>query len=153
MKRIDRLFLIAHDKDRAPHVASSAFARREFPGKLVDYVPLRGTRVLGFIHKDMVDPAIQTVEHPFGLSPVGQQCAGARDQVVEIQPAAGLFGLFIAAQKCVCETVEDNISFNGFEREPGFARRLDPLIEVFQPVDAWRQCAFPQFRGWWQAFP
>ena len=44
--------------------------------------------VLRLVHQDVVDAAVQLVEHPFGRRLAGQQVFGLQDQVVEIENRA-----------------------------------------------------------------
>src|SRR6056297_1578435 len=54
----------------------------------------------------MVDAAIEPVEHPGGDGGIGEQIAGAQDEIVEIEPAAQLLGLFIGGQEGAGEGVQ-----------------------------------------------
>ena len=63
LEGVDRLLLVTNDKDRAPRLPR-AFARREFARQPFDHVPLHGRGVLRLVDKDVVDAAVQPVEHP-----------------------------------------------------------------------------------------
>ena len=54
----------------------------------LDQAPLLRAGVLRFVHQDVVDAAVQLVEHPFGRRLAGQQVLGLQDQVVEIENGA-----------------------------------------------------------------
>ena len=147
MEGIDRLLLVTDDKNRAPDRAACAVARCEFLRKLVDHVPLRGAGVLGFIDKDVVDPSVQAVQHPLGLLAVGQKGSRLADEIVEIEPAARLLGVFVAAQERVGKAMQLGVSVDCIQRKTRFPRGLDAKIEVFQSSDTGGKRAFAQFGG------
>ena len=59
LEGIDRLFLIAHNKDCSGHICPSAFARGEFLSEEPDDIPLRWAGVLGLIHKNVINATVQ----------------------------------------------------------------------------------------------
>ena len=95
LERIDRLFLIPHHKQGAGAVRITPLARGELLGQKLDHLPLVGRGVLRLVHKDMVNPAIQPIEHPLRHCAVGQKPLGAGDQVIKVQPTARRLGLLI----------------------------------------------------------
>ena len=91
LERIDRLLFVTHNKQRPRIIFARAIAAIEFIGKPFDHVPLAGAGVLGFVHQDMIDPAVNSVQNPCRDGRIGQQTAGLQDQIIKIQPAAFLF--------------------------------------------------------------
>ena len=73
LERIDRLLLVAHDKHSPLAVHACALAGGKFLGQLFDHGPLGWAGVLGFVHQNMVDPAIKTEQDPLRHIAVGQK--------------------------------------------------------------------------------
>ena len=71
----DRLLLVAHRKQRA-RLGACALAGEEFLGQRRDNGPLRRARVLRLVDQQVVEAAIELVEHPGGDARAGQQAAG-----------------------------------------------------------------------------
>ena len=89
LERIDRLFLVA-DHEHLPPAGSRpahAFAGEELAGQGADDLPLVRRGVLRLVHQDVVDAAIQLVEHPGRSRPAAQELSGLLDQVGEIERA------------------------------------------------------------------
>ena len=72
LERVDRLLLVADDEDRAGNVVAGAAPGGELGREALDHRPLLGGGVLGLVHQDVVDPAVEPVEHPVGQRRVGQ---------------------------------------------------------------------------------
>ena len=103
MKAEDRLLFIPDHKQSARlRFRASAVSRKEFPRKLGNNPPLVRTRILAFIHEDVVDSAVKFVQHPLrGLARL-QQANRCRDQIVIIQCRAITLRLLIAIQNREC---------------------------------------------------
>src|SRR5580658_8672277 len=86
LKREDRLLFVADREERADP-PTRALAGQEVGSDLTQDVPLRLRGVLRLVDQNMVDAGIELIEHP-GRVRVLQQCAGALDEIVEIEPAA-----------------------------------------------------------------
>ncbi|GJD69727.1 hypothetical protein MMMDOFMJ_2665 [Methylobacterium gnaphalii] len=89
LEAVDRLLRIAHGEARAQGLAR-AVARREFLRDTAQDLPLLGVRVLRLVDEDVIDAAVELVQHPGHLDPA-QQVEGLVDQVVEIEGAEPTF--------------------------------------------------------------
>ena len=98
LEREDRLFLVTDGKYRA-HDLAGAVPRQKFIGDPRHYIPLFGAGVLCFVHENMVDAAIEFVEHPGCHGACREQCARLRDQVVIVEQSTCPF--------LVLESIED----------------------------------------------
>src|SRR5207237_8150701 len=58
-------------------------------------LPLRRTCVLRLIDQDVIDAAVELVQHPGGRRCIAQERAGAMDEVIEVVSAASALGVFI----------------------------------------------------------
>ncbi len=156
LEGIDRLFLVAHDEDRAGDVAR-ALTGREFLRKAFDHAPLHRARILRLVDEDMIDSAIEAVEHPGRDIPVRKQRGAAVDQVVEIEPSMPGLVLPVARQEGGGEGVKRRHASGRGERlaprarpfhaahqalEGGHVRRTDPGAEALRRNT-------PHFRGEW----
>ncbi len=63
----------------------------ELLGQRADDVPLHRARILRLVHQDVIETAVELVEHPFDSARRSQQARGLADQVVEVE--RGLPGL------------------------------------------------------------
>ena len=95
LKGIDRLFLVADHKNGALNISAGTFTGGELLRQFFHHIPLHRAGVLGLIHKDMIDAAVQTIEHPRRHRWIIQKVAGLDDKVVEIKPAPQLLAPFI----------------------------------------------------------
>ena len=87
----DRLLLVADREEGAMHVALSR-AVGEFMRDGFQNVPLIGRGVLRLVDENMVDAAVELVQHPARIGAL-EQAARRHDQVAEIEQAARfLFG-------------------------------------------------------------
>ncbi len=82
LEAVDGLFFIADDEDGAFGFGRSG-ACREFFCECFDDAPLLGVGVLRLVDEDVVDAAVEFVEHPFGAAL--EQGAGHENEVVEIK--------------------------------------------------------------------
>ena len=71
----------------------AALAREEFIRQRTDDLPLHGARVLRLVHQQVLDAAVELVEHPGGIGPLPQQLARAGDEVLEVIGPAAALGL------------------------------------------------------------
>ena len=94
LEGVDRLLAVAHREDGARPVAG-ALAGEEFLGQGVGDAPLLGRGVLHLIQQQVVQAAVQLVQHPGGAR-IEQQRAGAVDQVVVIEQSGLVLALRIA---------------------------------------------------------
>ena len=69
--------------------------------------------ILGFVDKDVIDAAVQLVEHPFGRRLAGQQIFGLQDQVFEIQYRAAGLRRFVALVDSRAEPGQGRAALNG----------------------------------------
>ena len=76
LEAVDRLLLVADGEQRAEFVAC-ALAGEELLGQALDDRPLRGVGVLRLVDQDVVDTAVDLVQHP-------GRGAGAREQVLRL---------------------------------------------------------------------
>ena len=92
----DRLLDVADGEHGARRAGQAVFGRRalgsgageKLPRDRLDQAPLLRAGILGLVDQDVVDAAVQLVEHPFGRRLAGQQVLGHQDQVVEIDNGA-----------------------------------------------------------------
>ena len=82
LEGVDRLLAVAHREHRA-HRVRGARAGEELRGQRMRDLPLRGGGVLHLVQQQVVEPAIQLVQHPGGAR-IDQQVGGASDQVVVV---------------------------------------------------------------------
>ena len=88
LKGIDGLLLVTNDKDCARYIGARTSPAGEFLRQTFNDLPLNRAGILRFIHQNMVDAAIQPVQHPRRHCRIGQQITCLDDQIVEIQPPA-----------------------------------------------------------------
>ena len=91
----DRLLGIADSKDRA-HTVDRALPREEFAGEATDHLPLVGVGVLSLVDQNVVEAAVELVEHPGCAVGVRQQPACGDDQIVIVEGGAPSLGDGIA---------------------------------------------------------
>ena len=92
LKAEDRLFEIAHGKQRAHAPRSRAETREEVLGHRFDDIPLRTVGILRFVHQNMVDPRIEFEPDPVSNAWLAKQGCGAADQIVEIDDRSAALG-------------------------------------------------------------
>ena len=122
LERIDRLFLVTHDKDGAGNLGACTLACGKLGGEGLDDLPLGGAGILRLIDKDMVDPAVETKKHPLGHLFGGQKPPCGADEIVEIQPAAQRLGLRVAGQESGGKAVQRMGSARGHQPKAQGAR-------------------------------
>ncbi len=88
LEGIDRLLLVAHGEQRAQLLAG-ARAGEELRRQSLDDAPLRRVGILRLVHQDMVDAAVDLVEHPGGRVGAGQQVLRLDDQIVIVERGLG----------------------------------------------------------------
>ncbi len=99
LKGIDRLLLVAHDKDRPALVGRRAFACGKLLRQKADHLPLRRARVLRLVDEDVINPSIELEQDPCSHARIGQELVRLVDQIVEIKLAAGEFVFFVKRQE------------------------------------------------------
>ena len=83
--------------------------------------------VLGLVHQNVVDAAVQPVQHPVRNAGIVQQRLRAGDQIVKVQPAAqGLFAL-VGGQEPPCKAVQMQVALCRLKRQPLVACVKDPF--------------------------
>src|SRR5690606_32611490 len=92
----DRLLLVADGEDGA-HLAAGAVAGEELLGEGLDHLPLAGTGVLGLVYQDVVEAAVELVEHPGGLRAL-EQLDGAGDQIVVVEDGVTALGRLVTGK-------------------------------------------------------
>ena len=75
LKAVDRLLFVAHDKNGTRAIRARAFTCCDFGGERFDDIPLRRAGVLCLVDEDVVNPAIEAVEHP-SESVLSEEIAG-----------------------------------------------------------------------------
>ncbi len=96
LERIDRLLLVADSEDGAI-LGPCAGAGEELRRQGAHDVPLVGGGVLRLVDQHVVDAAVELVEHPGRIGPLGQKLVGSLNQVCEIEPAHGVLGALVKA--------------------------------------------------------
>ena len=96
LERVDRLFLVADRKERAV-LRGAAGPGEELIRDCAQDLPLLGRRVLGLVHQDVVDAAVELVEHP-GRTGGRQQVPGALDQILEVEEPAPALGRVVVVE-------------------------------------------------------
>ena len=134
MEAVDRLLLVAHDENGALHVGPRAFAAGELLGEGFDHRPLLRAGILSFVHQNVVDTAVQTVQDPLRHRGIGQEHARLADQIVEIERAAQLLGAFVAAQEVGGEVVQDQALAGGQQGQAASAGILNPQHKCVQAI-------------------
>ena len=84
-------------------VSLRAVAGEEFLRQRADHVPLHRAGVLRLVDQDVVEPAVELVEHPLHRCRGAQQVGGAGDEVVEVERGAARLGLAVALQHRIAE--------------------------------------------------
>ena len=137
LKGIDRLFLIPNNKDRAQRICARTLARCEFLGQLPDHIPLRWARILRLVHQDMVDPAVDPIQHPSRDTLVRQQCARLANQIVKIQPPALMLVIGVSFQECRakgrkrCRSIRPNQRAIGILQLDNLFGHVHRILECF----------------------
>ena len=138
LEGIDGLLLVANDKNRALDLAARTCAAGKLFGQLADHVPLGRACVLRLVHEDMINTAVQTIQHPGRDLRVRQQLSCLQDQVVKIEPGALLLGFGISGGEPSGKLVQLIGVLRRHHRQMHVARILDPL---HQGLDRWHQVA------------
>ena len=131
LERIDRLFLVTDDEDRAP-ASARALTREELGCDRGDDRPLRGCCVLSLVHQYVVDALIQLVEHPGAHVSGRQNRVCAAHEIFEIQQPALTFGLFQLAQQRTREKVKIPRTLGKFSAEQPFTGLDGPGGQVLK---------------------
>ena len=102
LEAVDRLLLVADGEQRARHVAGAA-AGEELLGQRADHIPLHGARVLRLVDQDVVEAAVELVEHPLHRLGGGEQAGGLADQVLEVERGGARLGGRVAVEHVAAE--------------------------------------------------
>ena len=132
LEGIDRLLLVADDKDRPPHVGARADPTGKFLRQPRDDLPLHRAGILRLVQQDMVDSTIEPKQHPGRHVPAGQKVDRLQDQIIKVEPAAPLLGLCIGGQHDLGEIVQGPRGTQRTQRQPRFARGFDPEHPGFE---------------------
>ena len=101
LERVDRLLVVAHRehgaRQRPVPVLLRPAADEELLRQRAGDAPLQVRGVLHLVEQQVVDAAVQLVQHP-GRARIGQQHQGAGDQVVVVHQPARPLGVRIAAE-------------------------------------------------------
>ena len=73
-------------------------------GKRLDDAPLRRVGVLRLVDQDVVDAAVDLVQHPGGGVGARQQRLGLDDQIVIVERGFGQLASLVVGLHGVCET-------------------------------------------------
>ena len=103
LEREDRLLLVADGEQRAELLACPG-AGEELGGKRLDDAPLRRVGVLRLVNQDVVDAAVDLVQHPGGGVGARQQRLGLYDQIVIVERGFGQLASLVIGLHGVCET-------------------------------------------------
>ena len=134
LERIDRLLLVADDKDGARDV-TCAPACGEFLRQKLDHAPLFRTGVLCLVDKDVVNAAVQPEQHPLRHRRIGQQSARLADQIVKIKPAAHRLSLVVLRQEQRGKAVQGQCALCGHQGQPSGPGRLDPQHQRLKRIE------------------
>jgi len=118
LKGEDRLLVVTDGEDGA-RLLRRAFAGEEILGDLLHHRPLVGARVLRLVDKDVLDAAVELVEHPGGGVRARQEIARLGDQVGEVERAGAPLGGVIGAEDRVADDEQRlRRRVGAHEREP-----------------------------------
>ena len=102
LEAVDRLLLVADGEQRA-HLLARAAAGEELLGQRADHVPLHRARVLRLVDQDVVEAAVELVEHPLHRLGGGEKAGGLADQVLEVERGAARLGGRVAVEHVAAE--------------------------------------------------
>ena len=94
LEAVDRLFRVA-DREHGARPPARPFAGEELVGKRPHHLPLFGVRVLRLVDEQVVEAAVEFVEHPRRAAPALQQGGCVKDEIVEIEPRERSFPRFV----------------------------------------------------------
>ena len=102
LEAVDRLLLVADGEQRARHVAGAA-AGEELLGQRADHIPLHGARILRLVDQDVIETAVELVEHPLHRLGGGEQAGGLADEVLEVERGGPRLGATVAVEHVAAE--------------------------------------------------
>ena len=120
LEAVDRLLLVADRKQRARHLARAG-AGEELLGQRAHHLPLHRAGILRLVDQDVVEAAVELVEHPFDRRRRAEQVRRPHDQVVEIERRAPRLGLGVALHDGVAEPEQRHRRVE--QHQPAAARR------------------------------
>ncbi len=147
LKGIDRLFFIAHDKQRAVFLFSGTVAAVEFIGQPFDDIPLARAGILRFVHQNMINATVDPVKHPSRDRRVGQQRPRLEDQIIKVEPAAFLFLVGIDFKETMCELMQHMGLLRRPQRQPRVTGIFDPPHQVIDLRHQIKKQLLRRFRG------
>ncbi len=96
LEAVDRLLLVADGEQRARHVAGAAPAKNSL-GQRADHLPLHRARVLRLVDQDVVEAAVELVEHPLhGLATIASRSAALPTRSSKSSAARARLGRAVA---------------------------------------------------------
>ena len=129
LKRVNRLFFIAHDKHGSRGLAI-LHACVEFFGQYSHDIPLRGRSILRFVHQNVVDPAVKTIQNPCCHVGTPQQRAGLLDQIFEVQLTEQRFASVIPPKKFTCKIMQRACPLKRFTSQPLIPRDHHAVFQL-----------------------
>src|SRR5579883_3016588 len=105
LESIDRLLLIAYGEQSWRNYPRS-LSGKEIGSKALDNGPLLRAIVLRLVDQDVIDPAIELIEHPFGRTLARQKAQALVDEIVEIERAELSFSKLVAFENSCSEMQE-----------------------------------------------
>ena len=124
LERIDRLLAVADGEHGAVHVAGRR-AGEELRGQRVRDAPLLGRGVLHLVQQQVIEAAVQLVQHP-GRAGIDQKVGGAPDQVVVVEQPGRILVLRVGLQHRLCERHQRGGDRGHLQRQAGIVSRRRP---------------------------
>ncbi len=123
LEGVDRLLAIAHREHRAVRLARAETGKK-FLGQRVGDAPLCRRGVLHLVQQQVVDAAVELVQHPGGAG-IDQQVRGAADQVVVVQQPGVALARGVGVQHRRGERHQRVRHCGDFQRPPAVLDRFD----------------------------
>ncbi len=126
LKAVDRLFRIAHGKDRADAIART-LAGEELFGEGGDDLPLLRIGVLRLVDQNMVETAIELEQDPRCHAGSSQQVQRLGDQILVVEHALGPLAPVIGVDQRAADTGQRAARFEQYGCRPSIAEFFDAL--------------------------
>ena len=123
----DRLLLVADRKEGARRGAG-AFAREELFRQRRDHRPLRGAGVLRLVDQQVVEAAVELVEHPRCDACTGEQTAADGDLIAVVEHGIALFLGPVEAEMAGRDLDKGGAALGHAGGVPALDDRADPLL-------------------------
>ena len=136
LERENRLLFVADRKQRARPQARAG-PGEEVRRQSAQNIPLRPRRVLRLVDQDVIDAGIELVEHPGGIG-FGEKSLDARDQIIEIEPAARVLEPGIVAAHSLHNLEQRAAARDRLRRTQSFAQRCQARALGFEFLDDFR---------------